>query len=337
MERRNDRIVVTGATGFLGSHYVRWALSQGFRVRGTGRNLEEGRKLVEMGAEFVAIDLGRATEGELAELVEGADSVIHCAALSSVWGRYEDFYLANVMASEKIARASLRAGVRRFVHISSPSVYITPEDRLGIREEETLPEKKINFYADTKAKAELKIDEVTSAGLSAITLRPQGIFGVGDRAILPRIIRVARKGFFPVIRSREILIDLTAVENVVHAIECARNAPGAAVGRKYNITNGEPIKNAEAVAYVLGSLGISYREKFIGFRKAWIIATLLEAVHRIFLKNSEPLLTRYSVCALGFARTLDIRNAEKDLGYRPVVALKPALERTLEWLKASGY
>ncbi len=336
MERRNHIIVVTGATGFLGSHYTDWALSQGYHVRANGRNPVEGRELEKKGAEFVALDLARASEEELAALVSGADSVVHCAALSSVWGRFENFRLANVVATQKIANASLRANIRRFVHISSPSIYIFPADRLGIREEDPLPENKINFYAETKALAEKVIDESTASGLPAITLRPQGIFGIGDRAILPRIIRVAKKGFFPVIRDRDVLIDLTAVENVVHAIECARLAPESAIGGKFNITNGEPIKNSEAVAQVLNRLGIPYREKFISFRKAWFLASVLEAFHRAFLNNSEPLLTRYAVCALGFARTLDIRNAEKTLGYRPIVPLRPALERTLEWLKASG-
>jgi nucleoside-diphosphate-sugar epimerase len=337
MERRDPIIVVTGATGFLGSHYVSWARGQGYQVRGTGRNAEEGKKLVALGAEFFPMDLAVASESDLDALVRGADAVIHCAALSSVWGRYEDFYLANVTGTEKIAKASQRASVRRFVHISSPSIYIAPMDRLAIRESEALPDKKINFYAETKALAEKCVDDQVKVGLSSITLRPQGIFGIGDRAILPRIIRVARRGFFPIIRSRDVTIDLTAVENVVHAIECARQASDAFTGKKYNITNGEPIQNSEAVSIVLKGIGISYREKFIGFRRAWTVATVLEFVHRRLLGNSEPLLTRYSVCALGFTRTLDISAAERDLGYHPVIRLRPALERTISWLKASGF
>ncbi len=338
MERRTDLvslILVTGATGFLGAHVVENLLKQGHRVRATGRSLAEGQKLTTMGAEFVPADLSDAAAVE--SLMADVDFVVHCAALSSIWGKYEEFFQANVVATENLAQAALRAEVKKFVHISTPSLYITPQDRFDIQESEILPEKKINFYAHTKALAEERVDEAFKKGLATIILRPQGIFGVGDRAILPRIIRVAKKGFFPVIRNRDVMIDLTAVENVVHAIDCALKAPASACGKKYNITNGEPINNAEVIAQVLGDLKISYREKFIGFSKAWFVAGFLENTHRLLRLKGEPLLTRYSVCALGFSRTLSIQAAKNDLGYQPIIALQPALQRTLTWLKASGY
>lgn len=339
MERRTDPIgnlvLVTGATGFLGAHVVQNLLSRGYRVRATGRNISEGKKLETMGAQFVAADLSQALEVE--KLFQGVDIVVHCAALSSIWGRYEEFYRANVVATKNLVAAALKYPVKRFVHISTPSLYITPQDRFEIKEEEILPVEKINFYAKTKALAEDQIDQGFKNGLKVITLRPQGIFGTGDRAILPRIIRVARKGFFPVIRSRDVMIDLTAVENVVHAIHCAISASGSALGKKYNITNGEPVNNREVIAQVLGDLGIPYREKYLSFKKAWFVAGALEKMHRMFNLKAEPLITRYSVCALGFSRTLSIQNAKKDLGYEPIIGLQPALKRTLEWLKASGY
>jgi nucleoside-diphosphate-sugar epimerase len=338
MERRTDflsLILVTGATGFLGAHVVENLLKQGHRVRATGRSLPEGQKLSTLGAEFMPADL---TDAEAVEkLMTGVESVVHCAALSSIWGKYEDFFEANVVATDHLVKAALRANVKKFVHISTPSLYISPQDRLKIEESEELPPNKINFYAHTKALAEERVDQGFKNGLATIILRPQGIFGVGDRAILPRIIRVAKKGFFPVIRNRNVMIDLTAVENVVHAIDCALRAPKSSFGKKYNITNGEPINNAEVIAQVLGDLNISYREKFIGFKKAWLVAGLLENIHRLLRLKAEPLLTRYSVCALGFSRTLSIEAAKKDLGYQPIIGLQPALQRTLTWLKASGY
>jgi nucleoside-diphosphate-sugar epimerase len=329
-----EKVLVTGATGFLGRHTVQRLLKEGAQVTGLGRSLSHGRELERMGARFVAAELSE--EKRLDEIFRGHDYVIHCAALSSPWGRYEDFYNANVKATENVLRAVRQAGIKRLVHVSTPSLYIDHTDRLDVREEEPLPLRAINFYAATKRLAEERVDAAAADGLPVVSIRPQGIIGPGDTAIFPRLMRMARKKILPIIGDGDNWIDLTYVDNVVESLVLALRAPAHVHGRKYNITNGEPVQLYPLLREVFDSLGFTYREKRIPFRRAYRLAGAMEFVCRYVLRGREPLLTRYSVCALGLTRTLNIDAARRDLNYRPIIDMRQAVERLTQTLRTEN-
>lgn len=331
---RAMRVVVTGATGFVGGRAARHLVALGHDVLGLGRAEAAGRALAQEGVRFERVDV---TDREaLRAVMCGRTHVVHAAALSSPWGNEETMVRTNVLGTRNVLAAARAAGVERVVHISSPSIYVDRRDRLGIREDAPLPRVSINAYARTKRLAEEEVDRVGVDGLDVITLRPQAVFGPGDTALFPRLIRVARKGVFPVIGSGRNLIDVTYVDNVAHAIALALAAPSVARGRKLNITNGEPVPFYPLIDRVLATLGIDCRRPRLPRGMAYGFAGVLEAAHRLFFPEREPLLTRYSVMVLASTRTLDISAAEAVLGYRPVVRLEEGLARTLRALGASS-
>jgi len=319
---------VTGATGFLGGRTVEMLLDAGHSVVAYGRNLGAGERLSGLGADFIRGDLSDATS--LTRAIPKEAIIIHCAALSSPWGTRSEFEQANVIGTRNVARAALEKGCPRFVHISTPSLYVEKRSKEMIRESDPLPKSMINLYAETKLKAEHEIDRAVADGLSAVTLRPQGIFGPRDQTILPRLVRVAQKGFIPVIGDERVRIDLTYVDNAVQAILAAVEAPESVVGKKYNVTNGEPVEQTATLKFLLQKLGFSVREKKIPLATAWSIAIALEGVYRAFPLRGEPMLTRYSVCTLAFTRTLSVENARRDLGYNPRISVEEGLRRTIE-------
>lgn len=108
-------VLVTGATGFLGEYLVK-RLTRKYRVLALGRNEKKGRQLENFGALFCPGDL---TEREsCAPYFEGVDYVIHAGALSTVWGKWEDFYRINVQGTDLVADLCLENGVRRLVYLS---------------------------------------------------------------------------------------------------------------------------------------------------------------------------------------------------------------------------
>ncbi len=328
------KILVTGATGFLGKHTATRLVRQGAQVTGLGRSLSLGKQLKEIGVTFAPVDLSKR-EG-LDEIFKGHDYVIHCAALSSPWGRYDEFYQANVVATQNVIAASRAAGVKRMVHVSTPSVYIDRTDKLDILEDSPLPSQSINFYAQTKRMAEDVVDRAVGEGFPIVTIRPQGIIGPGDSAIVPRLLRLAKRKVLPVIGDGRNWVDLTYVDNVVESLILALHAPESANGRKYNITNGEPVRLYEMLEQMFGEMGIQYRKKTISFRKAYYLAGLFELSCRTVLRGTEPLLTRYSVCALGLSRTLNIDAARRDLGYKPVVSMSEAIAKVTQSLQGQA-
>jgi len=323
------RVFVTGATGFLGFSLVKMLREKGYEVTASGRNQSKADQLEALGARFVRLELSdkKAVEGALKE----HDGVIHCAALSSPWGKYDAFFQANVTNTENLLSAALENKVRRFVHISTPSIYFRFQHQLDLKETDPLPDKKINDYATTKYLAEGKVREAQAKGLETVIIRPRGIFGPGDTAIMPRIIRAGSLGALPVFTNSSITIDLTFVDNVSHSAVLALENSGQAIGHLFNITNGEPVDFIPFLKGVFEKLNTRLNLKYIPFPVGYTLATILEGIYRLPGWRGEPALTRYLVGLLGFSQTLNIEQAKTVLGYQPLVSMSEGVDRFARW------
>jgi nucleoside-diphosphate-sugar epimerase len=316
------KVLVTGATGFLGGALARRLRRLGHQVLGSGRDPLQGAALERDGIRFSAADLDDARAAEA--LCRGRHWVFHCGALSSAWGRREDFWRCNVLGTRVIAAAALKQGVRRLIHVSSPSICMDQHDRLKIREDEALPARPVNLYAWSKRLAEDEIATAAARGLPTVVLRPQAVVGPGDRAIFPRILRVAARGSFPRIGAPS-LIDVTPVENVVDALLLAAKASKASLGQIYHISNGSPRDIDTLLDSLFRRLGMDVKRPHLPFTLAYSAASALELIYRGLGLQSEPILTRYSVLVLGRSRSLDISKARRELGYRPKVSVEAAI------------
>ncbi len=299
------KALVTGTTGFLGGALAHRLAQEGFEVTEFRRNL---------------------SFEEIKRLVDRQDYVFHCAALTKAYGRYQDFYDSNVLLTRSLIKACLGTKLRRFVHISTPSIYMTHKARLNIHEDDALPDKFINYYASTKKLAEDEVDSGSSQGLPCVTLRPQAIFGPGDKTLLPRLLKLASRGVYPVIGHEPVILDLTYIDNLVDACLLAAHR-SRAIGLKINITNGEPCNLEELLRKLFALRGLVVKPVRISYGVAYAMAQSLESLWTMTARKTEPPLTRYGVCALGRSRTLDIRRAQEVLGYSPVIPVQQGLLR----------
>ncbi|OYO30747.1 NAD(P)-dependent oxidoreductase [Janthinobacterium sp. PC23-8] len=329
------RILVTGATGGLGRNAVHFLLAQGVDVRASGRNLDVGRELERLGAQFVPLDLAQATPQQMDQLVRGMDVVWHCAALSSPWGLERDFIAANVTATGQLLRAGAASHVARFVHISTPALYFDYRHRLDVPET-FRPDTYVNAYARSKAMAEKLVQEAADKHrqMLCVILRPRAIFGPHDQVLMPRLARVLqqRGGKLPLPNGGAAIIDITYVDNVVHAMWLATLHKTLASGSAFNITNCEPARLCD----ILRSLFCDHlRQPFeivsVPYRLLAAVARLMQFASRF--TRREPSLTPYSIGALSFDMTLDNAKARKVLGYRPVVSLRDGIARTAQWMR----
>ncbi len=315
---RGKRVLITGATGFLGGAIAARLLADGISVVAQGRKESVLARLREKGAMPAAADLASAPDVARLFAEFGAIThVVHCAALSSPWGTYAEFYRANVTATELLADAALAAGVERFIHISTASIYSARMHRRAIREDAPLPPKKVSGYGETKWLSEVRLDERIGRGLWAIKLRPLNVMGAGDATVFPRLLRLAQKAFIPILPEGDAETDFTPVENVVDCVLAGLTTEANLAGRAYNISNGEPVTIPEALALFHHELGIPTREKKLRPGAAFLVARAVEWTHRKFLRGREPGITVQALCALFYSRSLDISAARKDLGFRP--------------------
>lgn len=323
------KAVVTGATGFLGMHVSLRLKEEGYEVFGIGRKKDAGVRLVEQGISFIQADLSE--RDTLRKTTQGADCVVHCAALSSPWGLYEDFYRSNVEGTQNMIDASIAGKAGRFIHISTPSIYFGRDHRLNVKEQDPLPRSFLNDYARTKWLAEERVVRALEAGLPAVTIRPRGIFGPGDNAILPRLMEANEQRFVPLINGGEALIDLTYVSNVVDAIVLAIKAPESCIGETYNITNGQPTPLKDLLALAFRKLGTPCNTRNIPYPVALWIARGMEGWYKRFQGGVEPPLTVYTVTALGKSQTISAKKAKQELTYTPSVSIDEGLDHFIKW------
>lgn len=321
-------VLVTGGTGFLGRHLAAALLERGEQVFLLGRNFAPVENLLQRGCVPVRVDLrdGAAVQAACADM----EIVYHVGALSAPWGKRADFQAINVGGTEAVLAGCRAHGVRRLIYVSSPSVVFDGGDQRMADERAPYPRRFTSVYALTKKMGEDCVRAAAQAGLETVTLRPKAIFGPGDQALLPRLIAAARQGRLPQIGDGRNLVDLTYVENVVHALLLAAGVKEAA-GRTYTITNGEHAPLWEIIREVLRRLDLSPRLRSLPLSLALGAASLLEA--RAALSGQEPLLTRYSVLILARTQTYDISAARAELGYVPPVSLAEGVTRTLAALK----
>lgn len=329
------KVLVTGATSGLGRNAAQWLIDQGHDVLATGRNVHAGAALQKQGAVFVPMDLAQTSSQEMGSLMQGVDWVWHCAALSSPWGRRHDFYTSNTQVTNDLAVAAGQVGVARFVHISTPSIYFDFQNQKNIPET-FCAARFANAYAWSKAKAEQAILVAQKNFLQTqyIMLRPRGIFGPHDRVILPRVIdQIQRgRGVLKLPRGGAVILDLTFVHNVVHAMVLASTRDGLPAGAAYNITNHEP----EALAGMLtqlfrNELGVDFTIKALPYMLFYGVAGVMEMASKY--RGKEPLLTRYTAGALNYDMTLSSHKARTELGYEPIYSLAQGFRQTAVWLK----
>jgi nucleoside-diphosphate-sugar epimerase len=254
------------------------------------------------------------------------EAVFHVAALSAAWGPSADFHSINVAGTSHVIAGCLTHKVGRLIHVSSPSVVFRGRDLHEATETASYPHHHLAVYCLTKKLAEIKVNEAARRGLATVILRPKAIFGPGDTALLPRLLAAARQGRLPQVGAGTNRVDLTYVENVVHALLLALTARQA-VGRTYTITNGEHVLLWPLIHTILRRLGIETTLRPIPY---WVVYALAAGMElRATLFGQEPLLTRYTTAILGRTQTYDISAARRDLGYAPVVSIAEGVERTV--------
>jgi len=318
------RVLVTGATGFLGGRLSRMLLAQGADVIATGRDRQAGVSLAEAGARFVATDLAATPGTRLAELFGPVDAVVHAAALSSAWGPREAFMAANVVATRNVRDMAAHAGARRFVLVSTPAVTFRFADRLAVREDEPLPPP-VNAYAEMKRVAEM--ETLADPRIDAMVLRPRAIYGQGDKALLPRLVRAAQAGPLPLLRGGRACVNLTHVDDACRAILAALAAPAGLRG-VWNIACQEELPVRAIAEQAAARSGVAGRWRGVPWPLAREAVRLAEWRALLTPGRPEPRITRYGLGLLAFTQTLDVSAARRDLGFAASIAFEEGLRRT---------
>jgi 2-alkyl-3-oxoalkanoate reductase len=330
----NDLVLVTGATGLVGSHVAERLRQLGVRTRAIARRSADSSLLASWGVEIVSGDL--TDVASLAKAAEGVTVVVHCAAKVGDWGPIEDYRRVNVEGLAALLDAVQRPGMlKRFVHISSLGVY-EARDHFGTDESTPPSLSGIDGYTRTKAESEkLVLDRVRETNLPAVVLRPGFIYGPRDRTVLPSILGRMKDGQFKYLGSGNQLLNNTYVGNVIDAVLLAIHRDDV-IGEVFNITDSRLVSKREFAGGIARRAGLPEPTKAVPLPIAKTAARVLETIYRGLGKKEAPLPSMATVKFLGLNLDYSIDKARNRLGYDPKVSFDEGMDATFAWLRAEG-
>ncbi len=324
--------LVTGATGLLGSHITEKLTAAGEPVRALVRPTSNTQVLDSFGVEKAVGDV--TDPASLEKALEGVDTVYHAAARVGDWGPWREFVAISIDGTRNMLEAARRAGVKRFLHISSISAYGHPDGE-GLILDETAPLgvnlHKWSYYSRAKVEAEKLARAAHERGDVPVTVvKPSWLYGERDRASMPRLIRAIRAGKGKLIGDGENRLNLVYAGNEAEGCILAATNENAA-GESYNLSNDGVITQKEYLNKIAECVGAKPVTKKVPYKVAYGAAFMMELFGHMFGKKKPPLVTRYSVWLIGRRCFFSCEKARKELGWQPTVSYDEGIRRSVRW------
>lgn len=317
-------ISITGATGFIGAHLVRYFAKSGYQVEAIGRQKKPPPKLLQY-ASYLQADIA----DHVPELK--GDIVIHTAALASDSAMWNDFFRTNVEGTRKVYEAAKNC--RLFLHLSSASVYPIFEKPLketaanhthfssNYGKSKYISEQVLKAYPDTKKR---------------FILRPRAVYGPQDRVLLPRILNLVKAKRIMAPGDLNIQISMTHIDNLIAAIEASiRFAEQENFSKKdttiWNITD----ERIYTLRRVVESLLHGIYKKELPYLSLPIspLKFLAKGLHQFGVATN---FTPQSLDYVTHSTILDIEKIKEDVGYQARTDFYQALPGLLNWVERVG-
>jgi 2-alkyl-3-oxoalkanoate reductase len=326
-EATPPRILVTGASGFLGGRLVEVLSEQGSAVRGATRLVSRARHL--RGVEWVQCDL--AEEEGLRSALQGIETVFHCAALCGAPGSLEEFEEANVRGTLRLVRLAAEAGVKNFIYVSSMSVYAAPNGTRAVLDETSPYDGRAaerGAYTRSKLAADAALLEHARRELSPriIVLRPGTIYGPGAKLPVGRFQLPSSSARPLVAGSGRISTGLVYVDDVVDAMLSAARS-GVPTGSVYNLVDTADYDQDELARTLSQITGGRIRPVFAPYPLVW--AAMLGVDLMSLVRHRQLGTARYRLKRTLAPMPFECAAARKDLGWHPRVTLAEGLARVL--------
>ncbi len=323
------RALITGVTGFIGSHLAERLLAEGVGVRGLARRPAEAAWLAQQGAEIVQADL--AQRAGLHEALQGCDAVLHSAA----WTGGPEIeqrtaWVINVAATGWLLQAAQDAGVQRFIYFSSVAVYgVNPAAVI----DESAPTTPVGqLYPDSKIAAETLVRAAQADGLPATIIRPASTYGPRGAAWTVGPVEQIKAGRLVLLGEDRGLVNTGYIDNVVDGVLLALHSP-AAIGETFNLCDGTTITYREFYSRYAAMLG---RQRLPVY-PAWLARGAVSPPGRWLRRLlGKPVPGPWSYHFRFNPSRFSIAKAQRVLGYAPAISLDEGMQRTEQWLRAQG-
>jgi nucleoside-diphosphate-sugar epimerase len=317
-------VLVTGATGFIGHRLVESFLSEGQAVRCLVRRPDKAGDLRRLGADIVAGDL--SSSHQLEEAVRDAGAVVHAAGVVHAWSA-KAYFETNVEGTRRLAEAAGRAGVKKFVLVSS----LAASGPAAGGKDPADPHP-INAYGKSKLEGERALKEAAGS-MAWCIVRPSAVYGPGDRDFLV-LFRLASRGRVPYTGPRGARLSLIHVDDLVDLLRLSLEGPSSAA--VYDASDGLEHSWPQIIEAFGSAVGKPARPVRIAPWLLWPVAAAAELL-RPFTRRPPLLCLSKLKEARQLLWTSSPAAAREALGWRPRIDLEGGARATAAWYREHGW
>jgi len=301
------KILITGATGFIGKNLASRIAAKGHVVIAAGRSLD---KLKGLSQNVIPTYLALEDKSAIAQILkkEKPDIIYHAAAL--IYGSRENLMCVNRDGTRNIFQSALETGVEKIVHLSSVAA-VSGNEEVPLRED--VPLKANGAYGESKIEAEKIALEYRKKGLKIAIIRPPMVYGPFEPHGMPYLIGFLRKRMLPIPGNCGNRIHMVSVENLVDVLELALSKDEIYEGA-YFVADKEALTLRELLFFIA---------KFAGAKEPFVIP---EGVARVISKL--PFIGK-RISSLRKDRIYSINRLQEKLGYEPRVSVRDGLRETV--------
>jgi nucleoside-diphosphate-sugar epimerase len=324
------KILITGGTGFVGVNFIPALLDKGYSVRILCRNKEKAIRLL---GDKCEVFIGDVTNmNSLNGCCNGIDIVYHMVAkvgneLPSE-ENFASFREVNVKGVQYMINEAKRAGVKRFIFISSIAA-------MGVVHEKVISEKsKCNPflpYQITKNEGEqIILNEFHNNGFPGIVVRPTKVYGYGEHEYTYlTLAKLCKKGIFPRVGNGQNYTSNIYISDLVQGL--IELTDHGIIGETYILTSKNSISFAESAKIIAKEMDVKIHFIYIPIWFMVLFANIIECSFLLFGK--KPPVTKRNVLATVTDRIYDISKAEKEIRYRPKITMEIGIKKVIQYYK----
>ncbi len=339
------KVLVTGASGFVGGYVVRELLRRGHIVTGLARREGSVQALAAEGMRIAVGDISK--EASLYDPMRGQEAVIHLAAVvGKNPGGWENHLSQGVRGTENVIETAVGAKVQRVLHLSSCIVYKAPADSRPVTEESPLEDQiePWNHYLRQKVQCE-EIARRFEDRLAITVIRPPTVIGAGDPGLMPLLSAISRSPLGALAQDANHHFPVVVVEDLAEGIAASLEQPVAA-GRTYNLAAAKPMTKAALLSeFAMAGLDLNpgSKRRMVAISAAAGALQIAESALRIFgtrvARTPRQLLVKrledHAHRRVQPDLIIDASRAHRELGFQGTRDVAQAIRRAVSWYRDS--
>ena len=327
------RAVITGGTGFLGSHLINQLIKKGYDIACLSRGTTDTSYIESIGVTIIQANI---TDRENIEKnIKEGDVVFHIAAiLGAAKTSAEKYNEINIKGTINVLESAIKKKARSFIFISSFTA-MGPVGSIEKPMNENTPCHPDSLYGESKLEAEKMIHEIAKGKIPCVILRPPIIYGPRTNSLSAAfmLFNNMRKKTFVIIGNTKNYFSICYVKNLAAAMIYFAEKHRTGI-HTYLISDDQSVRLEDILMHLRKGFGINERIIHIPYWLPYSVAFILELAGKVF--RFSPLLSRDVV--RGIARNVYCHDLSKAInsGYRPAASLAEGIRETAEWIKAQG-